>query len=210
MEFVSSVESFIFWISIVTVFPVLRFRRQTFELLCFRSSFHTSADSRAHDLLRSTLLWARYGPLSRILKVFVAKAFPEQRDSCYHQHYGLGQRSVPVKENNKGHSIMSILKTQRCCWGHPQGLDFSCWWTWSAFSQFHMWCNWTTAASPSLPPSRRSFWGRHKVTRLTHRHRQPWMSLQTTTTPPGATPTLMSSQSSRVLHGRGRRECYSL
>lgn len=205
MLFLSTVESFIFWISIVTAFPVLYFIRQTFDL-CFRSSFHTSVDTRAHDLLRWAFLWARYGPLSGILEVFVAQAFPEQRDSCYHQHHGLGQRSARIQQTS-WNNVRFKRRLKRCCSGHPQGLDFSCWWTWSAFSQFHMWCSWTTVGSPSLPPSRQSFWGWRKVTRLTRPRRQPWMSLQSTTTPPGATPTFLSSQSSRVLHGREHREC---
>lgn len=205
MAFLSTVESFIFLnIHLYSLFFFYIFLiRQTFELLCYRASIHTSVDTRAHDLLRSDLLWTRYGPLSGILEVFVAKAFPEQRDSCNHQHYGLGQRSAPVtaserKQQTSLNNVKFKWRLKRCCSGHPQGLDFSCWWTWSAFSQFHMWCSWTTVGSPSLPPSRQSFWGRHKVTRLTRPRRRPWMSLQITTAPPGATPTLLSSQSSRV------------
>lgn len=73
-----------------------------------------------------------------------------------------------------------------------------------------MWCSWTRVSFPSLPPSHQSFCGRHRVTRLTHQPRRPWMSSQRATPSPGATPIWPSSQTSRVLHGREHRECCSL
>lgn len=66
----------------------------TFVLLFPRSTFHTSDYARAHDLLRSLVLWVRLGPLHGIPQVLVAKTLAEQRDTRYCQHHGLGQRSA--------------------------------------------------------------------------------------------------------------------
>lgn len=66
-------------------------------------------DTRAHDLLWSAFLRFRYGPLSGILEVFVAKALSEQRDSCRHQHYGLGQRSAPVTASERKQASLNIV-----------------------------------------------------------------------------------------------------
>lgn len=64
-----------------------------------------------------------------------------------------------------------------------------------------------TEAPPSVRPSLRSFWGRHKVIRRSRPPKPLWTISQRAPALPGHTPTWTCSRSFKAWGARGRREC---
>lgn len=142
-------------------------------------------------------MWIRLRPLPGIPEVIVAQTVPEQRDSRHYQHHGLGQRSAHTTLTTVELLNVLIVTSVWTCpgLGCPQGLDFSCWWTWSASSRSRMWSSSVTVASHSVHLSLQSFWGQRRASRRTHLPRPLWTSSQRAKFPPEVTLTSSCSQS---------------
>lgn len=114
---------------------------------------------------------------------------------------------TPASDSSGTLNVLIVNSVWTCaCLGCPQGLDFSCWWTWSASSRSRMSSSSVTVASHSVHLSLRSFWGRHRASRRTHLPRPLWTSSQRATFPREVTLTSSSSQSFKEWRAKEQRK----